>query len=449
VSAASTELPALTPREIAALVLSIGLVPLNSTMLAVAIPTIARDLSVASEALTQGLVASYLLVGIVLQSPGGKLGDGIGHGRALGLGQLVFAVGAVVGFAARTMLLLELSRGLMAAGGAVMVPSSVALVRSRVSEKAQPRAFGAFGAVMGLAAAVGPLVGGEIVARLGWPYLFVVNAPPVLLAAVLARSSVKEPRRAMPRFDVLGSALLGVGLVLAVIGLHTQRWALVGTGVLVVVVFFGWERRAANPVIDPTLFRTRAFAAGVSVVGLQNLAMYALLFELPVVVSRAFGGDAKTSGRTLLALTLAMVTGSLSGSRLAARVGARGAALVGSTVALAGMLYVGWQTPSGAGDLVPGLLVLGVGIGLSTPAVQTVSMAAVERAKSGMAAGVSSTARYLGGVIGVGVVSTLLAGSPDALAAHKTAAHVLAVVLLVAILAAAALPSPPSPPRTT
>jgi MFS family permease len=449
VSAASTELPALTPREIAALVLSIGLVPLNSTMLAVAIPTIARDLSVASEALTQGLVASYLLVGIVLQSPGGKLGDGIGHGRALGLGQLGFAVGAVVGFAARTMLLLELSRGLMAAGGAVMVPSSFALVRSRVSEKAQPRAFGAFGAVMGLAAAVGPLVGGEIVARLGWPYLFVVNAPPVLLAAVLARSSVKEPRRAMPRFDVLGSALLGVGLVLAVIGLHTQRWALVGTGVLVVVVFFGWERRAANPVIDPSLFRTRAFAAGVSVVGLQNLAMYALLFELPVVVSRAFGGDAKTSGRTLLALTLAMVTGSLSGSRLAARVGARGAALVGSTVALAGMLYVGWQTPSGAGDLVPGLLVLGVGIGLSTPAVQTVSMAAVERAKSGMAAGVSSTARYLGGVIGVGVVSTLLAGSPDALAAHKTAAHVLAVVLLVAILAAAALPSPPSPPRTT
>jgi MFS family permease len=111
-------------------------------------------------------------------------------------------------------------------------------------------------------------------------------------------------------------------------------------------------------------------------------------------------------------------------------------------VALSGMLYVGWQTPSGASDLVPGLLLLGVGIGLSTPAVQTVSMAAVDRTKSGMAAGVSSTARYLGGVIGVGVVSTLLAGSVDPLAAHKTAAHVLAVVLLIAIVASAALPSP-------
>jgi len=339
------------------------------------------------------------------------------------------------------MLLLELSRGLMAAGGAVMVPSAFALVRSRAPEKAQARAFGAFGAVMGLAAAVGPLVGGEIVGRLGWPYLFVANAPPVLVAMLLARSSVKEPRRSMPPFDVLGSTLLGVGLVLAVLGLRSQRWALVGAGVVVLVLFFAWERRAANPVIDPSLFRTRAFAAGTSVVGLQNLAMYALLFELPLVLSRAFGGDAKTSGRTLLALTLAMVVGSLSGGRLVARLGARAASLVGSTVALGGMLYVGWQTPSSASDLVPGLVLLGIGIGLSTPAVQTAAMAAVERAKSGMAAGVSSTARYLGGVIGVGVVSTLTAGAADPLAAHRTAAHLLAVVLVIAILAAAALPA--------
>jgi MFS family permease len=440
VAAPTSELSPLTPREIAALVLSVALVPLNSTMLAVAIPTIARDLSVASEALTQALVASYLLVGIVLQSPGGKLGDGIGHERALGLGQVVFAAGAIVGFVARSLPLLELSRGLMAAGGAVMVPSSFALVRSRVAEKAQARAFGAFGAVMGLAAAVGPLVGGEIVGRVGWPFLFAANAPPVLVAALLARSNVKEPRRPMPRFDVLGSALLGVGLVLAVLGLRAQRWGLVGAGVVVLVLFFGWERRAANPVIDPSLFRARAFAAGVSVVGLQNLAMYALLFELPLVLTRAFGGDAKTSGRTLLALTLAMVTGSLSGGRMVARLGARGAALLGSVVALAGIVYLGWQTPTGAGDLVPGLVLLGVGIGLSTPAVQTASMAAVDRAKSGMAAGVSSTARYLGGVIGVGVVSTLTSGAAEPLAAHRLAAQMLAVVLLVAIFAAAALP---------
>ena len=240
---------------------------------------------------------------------------------------------------------------------------------------------------------------------------------------------------------MLGSVLLGVGLVLAVLGLRSQRWAMVGAAVVVLVVFFSWERRAANPVIDPSLFRIRAFAAGVSVVGLQNLAMYALLFELPLVLSRAFGGDARTSGRTLLALTLAMVAGSLSGSRLVARLGSRGASLVGGAVALLGMVYVGWQTPTGAGDLVPGLVLLGVGIGLSTPALQTAAMAAVDRRKSGMAAGVSSTARYLGGVIGVGVVSTLTAGAVDPLAAHRTAAQLLAVVLAIAVIAAAALPA--------
>jgi hypothetical protein len=112
---------------------------------------------------------------------------------------------------------------------------------------------------------------------------------------------------------------------------------------------------------------------------------------------------------------------------------------MGSTSALLGMAYVGWQTPSGAGDLVPGLILLGAGIGLTTPAVQTAAMAAIDRAKSGMAAGVSSTSRYLGGVIGVGVVSTLLVGA-EPIAAHRKAAQVLAAVLMVALIAAAALP---------
>jgi MFS family permease len=290
-----------------------------------------------------------------------------------------------------------------------------------------------------VAAAIGPLVGGEIAGRLGWPALFAVNAPPVLVAALLGRSRGKEPRRAMPRFDVLGSALLGAGLVLAVVGLRSQRPGMAIAGAVTIVLFFVWERRATNPVIDPSLFRTRAFAAGVSVVGLQNLAMYALLFELPIVLSRAFGAGAKTSGRTLLALTLAMVAGSMSSGRVVARVGERRCALAGSSVALGGMVLLAWQPVAGAVDLVPGLVLLGAGIGLSTPAVQAAAMAAIDRARSGMAAGVSSTARYLGGVVGVGVVSSLLHGD-DALLAHRAATHLLAVALVLALLAAASLP---------
>ena len=233
--------------------------------------------------------------------------------------------------------------------------------------------------------------------------------------------------------------LLGAGLLLAVFGLRTQRWALLGVAAVVLAVFFVWERRAKNPVIEPSLFATPAFAAGISVIGLHNLAMYALLFELPLLLTRAFGGDARTSGRTLLALTLAMVLGSLSGDRVVSRFGTRVAAVMGSSSALLGMAYVGWRTPSGAADLVPGLVLLGAGIGLTTPAVQTAAMAAIDRAKSGMAAGVSSTSRYLGGVIGVGVVSTLLVGA-EPIAAHRNAAQVLAAVLAIALIASAALP---------
>jgi len=431
----------LSTRELLALGLSVALVPLNSTMLAVAMPKIAHDLDVKSEVLTQALVASYLLVGIVLQSPGGKLGDGIGHGRALSLGQIVFALGALIGFVGRAVLPLEIARGLMAAGGAVMVPSAFALVRSRVPPAGQAKAFGAFGAVMGIAAALGPLVGGEIVARLGWPALFVVNAPPVLIAAILARSqtSAKE-KRAMPKFDILGSVLLGVGLSLTVIGLRGQHYAMAMVGVLVVVAFFMWERRAKDPVIDPALFRTRAFAFGVLVVGLQNLVMYSLIFELPLVLSRAFDADSKTNGRTLLALTLAMVTGSMTSSRLVSRVGERKSAMIGSLVGVCGVLVLVVHSLHAPRDLMWGLIPLGLGIGLSTPALQTLAMAAVDRTRSGMAAGVSSTARYLGGVLGVGIVSSLLA-TGDVLAAHRNATIVLAVVMAVGFGAASLLPA--------
>jgi MFS family permease len=211
-------------------------------------------------------------------------------------------------------------------------------------------------------------------------------------------------------------------------------------GAAVLVLFFVWERRAANPVIDPSLFRARAFAMGVSVVGLQNLAMYALLFELPIVLARAFGSDARTSGRVLVALTLAMVAGSMSGGRVVGRLGERQGALLGSSVAVVGMLLIAWRPLASAIDLLPGLGVLGLGIGLCTPAVQTALMGSIDRARSGMAAGVSSTGRYLGGVIGVGVVSTLLHGD-DVLAAHRTAAFVLTGVLVLALAAAAALPT--------
>lgn len=437
---------AFTGLELVSLACSIGLVPLNSTMIAVAIPAIAGDWSVPPTLLFQWLVSSYLLVNIVAQSPAGKLGDRWGHMRMLQLGQLIFALGSVIGFLATVVPVLAAARVLMALGGAVMVPAAMASVRISLPPEKRAKAFGLFGAVMALSAACGPLVGGEIVARFGWAALFLVNIAPL---AVVGFLELRAPRRhadatgprQRQRFDFLGSALLGLGLSLLVIGVRDlQAWApLVGLAVVLLAAFVWWERRASDPVIDLRLLSRRAFAAGAGIVGLQNFAMYALLFELPVVFARSFQATPAQSGRVLLAMTLAMVVGSTLGGQLAARLGPRRAAMTGTAVALVGSLLL--LVPLvGLQSFLPALLALGLGLGLSTPAANAASMAAAQPHESGMASAASGTLRYLGGIAGVAMVSALAAGD-DLLAAMHTSAWVFAAALGLAALLATRIPS--------
>ncbi len=430
----------LARRELLALGFSVALVPLNSTMLAVALPAIGHELVVAPAALTPWLVTSYLLVGIALQGPAGKLGDGIGHARALSLGQAVFATGAALGYFGHALWPLVGARGLMAAGGAAMVPSAMALVRVRLPPAARPKALGMFGAVMGFAAAVGPLLGGELATRMGWRALFVVNAPIVLLAALLGSRGEKTPRRPM-KLDVVGSLLLAVSLSLLVVGTRAPRiGAVLGVlGAALLIVFVSWERRATDPVIDPAMFRARPFTASALTIGLQNLAMYALLFELPIVLARVTGATAAMTGRALVAMTLASVVGSLLGGRATGRFGARAVAVFGGALGAVGAaLLVFWPLASSS-DVIPGLVLLGAGMGLASPAAQTSALNAVRADQSGMAAGVSSTARYLGGAVGVAVVATLLADG-DMLSRHRLGASLFAGAMCLSALASLGLP---------
>lgn len=439
---------ALTGLERLSLAFSIGLVPLNSTMIAVAIPAIAADWSVSPSLLFQWLVSSYLLVNIVAQSPSGKLGDRWGHARMLQLGQLIFALGSVVGFLATTVPVLAAARILMALGGAVMVPAAMASVRIFMPPEKRAKAFGLFGAVMSLSAAIGPLVGGEIASRFGWAALFLVNIVPLAIVGFLelrargrhTQAPASAPRRRQP-FDFFGSALLGLGLALLVIGARNREgWLPMASVALVLLVtFVWWERRAKDPVIDMRLFSRRAFAAGVGIVGLQNFAMYALLFELPVVFAQNFQATPAQTGRALLTMTFSMVVGSTLGGHLAARLGSRRAAMTGTAVALLGGLLL--LVPLvGLQSFLPALLALGLGLGLSTPAANSASMAAAKPHESGMASAVSGTLRYLGGVSGVAMVTALASGD-DLIHALHVSAVIFVVVLGLAWLLATLIPS--------
>lgn len=439
---------ALTGPERLSLACSIGLVPLNSTMIAVAIPAIAADWSVSPALLFQWLVSSYLLVNIVAQSPSGKLGDRWGHARMLQLGQLIFALGSVVGFLATTVPVLAAARILMALGGAVMVPAAMASVRIYMPPEKRAKAFGLFGAVMSLSAAIGPLVGGEIASRFGWAALFLVNIIPLAIVGFLewrargrqAHAPASDPRL-RPRFDFLGSALLGLGLALLVTGARNREgWLPMVSIALVLLATFGWwERRAKDPVIDMRLLSRRAFAAGVGIVGLQNFAMYALLFELPVVFAQSFQATPAQSGRALLTMTFSMVVGSTLGGHLASRLGPRRAAMTGTAVALLGGMLL--LVPLvGLHSFLPALLLLGLGLGLSTPAANSASMAAAQPHESGMASAASGTIRYLGGVFGVAMVTALASGD-DLIHALHVSAVIFVVVLGLAWVLATLIPS--------
>jgi EmrB/QacA subfamily drug resistance transporter len=414
--------------------------PLNSTMIAVAVPDIAEDVGSDAGTVTQALVATYLVAAIALQSPGGKLGDRIGQWRAFGFGQALLTVGALAGYFAPTLWMLTGSRVLMAAGGAIVVPATVALLRLELPEHRRGRAFGIFGSVMSLAAGIGPLVGGELVRLFGWPSIFLANLPVLLVSAILALSARHDPTPTRPaRFDWLGSALLSatlVCLVLAAEGRGSTAWLLLAAGLVLVVPFVLAERRAADPVVAFRLFKNVHFTAGTLVIALLNLVMYALLFEIPLVLDHAFGLGPEQTGRMLVALMLAMVLTSLLAGRLTDRFGPRLLGLVGVLTCLSAVAMMRWASFDAPNDLRLPLLLLGVGLGLANPAAQAASLADVPREDSGMAAGVSSTMRYLGGIVGIAILGRVLdvSGSPAAVVVdHRMLLTLFCGVLVVTV----------------
>jgi len=428
------------------MLLAASLAPLGSTMIAVALPQIGHDLGAEASDLTQWLVTSYLITSIALQSPGGKLGDLVGHGRALVLGLSLVATGSLLGLLVGGLPALGAARILMASGGAATVPATMAILRNQTTVDRRARVFGLFGACMGLAAAIGPLLGGELTERFGWRAVFAGNLPVIALSLALVRMSrgvYTRPAAGRPAFDWPGSALLAAGLTLTIVALRMsgrEAWWAGGIGATLLVIFPFWERRAASPVVDVRLLTRGAFLGGSLIIALQNMAMYPLLFQLPVFFDRVRHLGARPMGQALLALTVAMMLSSIVGGRLAERIGARAQTLVGSLVALLGLWwfadFASIQTPS---QVMPGMLLLGVGVGMTSPPAQAASMSTVGPAQSGMAGGVVSTLRYVGGVAGTTALGALLVDSAST-ASHQRPLVVYAGALAVAAVLSLLLP---------
>lgn len=441
-----------TTRFIVALAIGAALTPFNSTMIAVALPAMGESFQVSSSDLTTWLVSSYLLVNIILQSPAGKLGDMVGRRRAFMIGLSLFAIGALIATLAPYLPVVAASRVLMAAGGAMLIPNAMALLRNVIPEHKRSSAFGYFGALLSASAAVGPMIGGLLTDYLGWKAIFLVNLPLLLLSWVLVKSDTsyvrppQDKQAAPPGFDFIGMGLLAFSLGILVIGLKSdQVWPLIAVvlGGLGLVAFTRWEKFTRHPLIDMQLFRRGPFVIGGALSGLLNLGMYALLFQLPFLLREWYQLDAGETGQILLVMMIFMVFLSPVAGRMSERFGVRNTILSGLCVSIAGLIMLLGIAGSTALLWIPiSLALVGSGIGLVTGPAQAAALSAVPPGESGVAAGILSTMRYLGGIAGITIISTLLIDTDPAgiLRQNKLCFSIYIGAYVFAFLLALAIP---------
>ena len=418
------------------------LAPLNSTMIAVALPGIMEEFDV-GVGRAGWLVIAYLLAMASLQPLGGKIGDRLGRRPLVIYGLALFGLVSLGASAAPNLWVTLVFRVLQAVCAALILPNAAALARIVVPEARRGTGFGLIGVAVGIAAASGPPLGGVLVETAGWRSIFYVNVLLVTPALFLGWRWLPADDRAEDtgRFDVAGAimlpaVLIGTAVVLMSLGrdVGVSTQIVVGLATLALaVVFVRHELRHRDPVFEPRLFRNRAFAAAGGGVGLSNLAMYTLLLSVPILLDAR--GDTSTleTGLVLTALSASMIVVAPAGGMLADRFGRRAPTVAGLALATLGTVpiaLVGAEV--GIPTLIAGLTVVGIGLGVATPGLQTTAVESVSQHRAGMASGLYSTSRYLGSIVGSAILTGLLVTQRGDVDGLDT---VFAIVLVASILA--------------
>jgi EmrB/QacA subfamily drug resistance transporter len=425
------------------------LAPLNSTMIAVALPRIVDDFETTIG--TVGwLVTLYLLALAVVQPVAGKLGDRYGRRPFVVGGLVVFGAASLGAAVAPSLALLIAFRVAQAVSGAVVFPNGAGLIRELVPADRRGGAFGIVGGSVALAAGLGPLLGGLLLTVGGWQAIFLVNIPVVAAAVVICWWAVpRRPGRASAsRFDWQGAVLLAVVLtgsaMLVIESRHAPATLLPGLVVLAVLgaAFVRRELRHPDPVLQPRFFTKRAFAGANAAIATSNLAFYTVLLAMPVLLNRRLGWSSLEIGFALAFLSAPMVVFSPIGGRLADRLGRRRPSFVGCVLLAAGLVPFAFGPDLNLGLALACLVLMGAGVGLSTAGLQASAIEALEPHEAGVAAGVFSTSRYVGSFAGSIVLARLLDG------AHELDGFVVvfAMALVAAVVSVACTWSLPARP---
>jgi EmrB/QacA subfamily drug resistance transporter len=433
------------------------LVPLNSTMLAVALPDVMGEFALDASAVTS-LVTLYLGAVAIALPVGGAIGDRYGHRRAFVIGVLGFAVASALAALGPSFALLEAARVAQAATGALISTSAASLIRQTTPADRQGEAFGTFDLLISTSAAVGPFVGGLLVGGFGWRSLFVLAVPIGIVSAgfvgLALRPATGTPERHSHRhpapIDVPGLVLLALAIVAFLVALRAPGEAL-GIAAAVAIVplvaaFVAVELRTDRPAVDPRLLLHPPFAAAALGVFGSTVILHGTFILVPLTVQAVLRESATTSGIVLLGLAGVGAIVAPLGGRVSDRRGRRGVVVAGSLVSAAGLAALAIPGAAASAAVIGVLLgVVGLGNGL-TSARQAAALESVEASHVGMAAGTYYTARYLGGVVGASAAGTIL-GAQVTGPGVASGFAVLAVVGLAVAVASLGLPGrrPPAP----
>lgn len=392
----------------------------NLNLIAVALPSLSADLG-ATDVQELWIVDAYVLVFASLLIAGGVLGDRFGRRRAMLAGLVLFATGSLGSALATDPGVLILARAIQGLGPPLVLPASLALVSAAFNDRAlRARAIGVWGAGSGFGVAAGPLLGGVIVSALGWRWAFALNVPFALACAALVLAIVPRdvPVRTQARFDVLGALLATAtmgALVFALIEGPERGWGspdVVGAFVAFVVLaaaFVLVERASAAPLVDFGVLRHRPFM-------IANAAALGLMFVLlPVsVLVSAFlqtfrDLTALEAGLAISPVGLGILVAAPLSGRLTARFSQSVMIVSGSLVFGVGVaLLSGAAADATALDLLPALLLVGLGSGFALPATTVTAIGAVPQERTGMASALHNAGRQLGATLGIAVLGSIV-----------------------------------------
>ncbi len=439
---------------------------LDASIASLVLPTL-EDVFQAPVAAIEWVALAYLLTLAALVVPIGRLADLLGRKALYVAGFVVFIVGSGLCGLAPTLGWLIVFRVLQAFGAALLQANSVAIIAAAARPNELGRAIGVQGAAQAVGLAVGPSVGGLLIARLGWQWVFYIAVPFGVVGAALGwlilplTAHAPRAETEAERFDWLGASLFGPAIALGMLSLtygNVWGWtsprliALATATAAALALFVAVERRARFPLIDFALFQSRVFVSGISAGLLSYAVLFGSLFLLPFELQRVQGHGPAEAGFLLSPIPVALGLIAPWGGILADRFGSRGPTVVGMLLAAVALLAVA-IAPGAPLPLLLGLLgVLGLGVGLFTPANNSAIMGSAPPHRRGVAAGLLNMTRSLGTSLGVAAVGTLMGlslaarlGRPETstlnvpLAALQLAIQVVLVVLAGLAVATALL----------